>query len=223
MSDVNLVDLAMVKEWSQRFTQVSLVVLGGGPPCQGVSGLNASRKGALKDERSCLFTHVQRIRDLVKQCFVWAQVRLLMESVASMDQCDEDVMSASVAEQPWHNAAGVSLAHRPRLYWLDWELRPQSEVVFGQTPAGRKSVTFDVSIDPKDFLQAGWQQTTPGKFPTFTTSRPRAEPGYKPAGLKQCTLQEAALWKEDLHRFPPYQYQRKFLVVNKRGPHEFPT
>ena len=49
---VEEVSLSMVKEWSQLFTQVSLVVVGAGPPCQGVSGLNAARKGALRDSRS---------------------------------------------------------------------------------------------------------------------------------------------------------------------------
>ena len=56
VSSVEEVDLIMVKTWAQRFSQVSLVVVGGGPPCQGVSGLNAARKGALRDERSCLFS-----------------------------------------------------------------------------------------------------------------------------------------------------------------------
>jgi hypothetical protein len=49
---------------------ISLVVVGGGPPCQGVSGLNASRTGALKDEGSCLFAQVDRIRCLVQNVFV---------------------------------------------------------------------------------------------------------------------------------------------------------
>ena len=69
VDNVESVDLEMVKQWSQRFTQVALVVLGAGPPCQGVSGLNAARKGAMRDERSALFQHVDRIRPLVERCF----------------------------------------------------------------------------------------------------------------------------------------------------------
>ena len=42
------VDEPMVASWAVEFSQASVVVLGGGPPCQGVSGLNASRKGALR-------------------------------------------------------------------------------------------------------------------------------------------------------------------------------
>eukprot|EP00435_Cladocopium_sp_Y103_P010521 s2009_g2.t1 len=130
VKDVQAVDEPMVKEWARRFSQVALVLIGGGPPCQGVSGLNAARKGALRDARSCLFSHVARIRELVKRAFPWAQVRSLMENVASMDKADQDVMTDSFGSEPWHiDAEGVSLAHRPRLYWLDWELLATTEAV----------------------------------------------------------------------------------------------
>ena len=61
VADVELVTAAMVREWALRFSQAAVVVIGAGPPCQGVSGLNSDRKGALRDERSCLFSHVDRI------------------------------------------------------------------------------------------------------------------------------------------------------------------
>ena len=49
VEQVELVDEAMVQEWARRYTQVGLVILGAGPPCQGVSGLNSDRRGALRD------------------------------------------------------------------------------------------------------------------------------------------------------------------------------
>eukprot|EP00435_Cladocopium_sp_Y103_P031778 s555_g8.t1 len=52
VSDVLEVEEDMVREWARAYSQASVVLVGGGPPCQGVSGLNADRKGALKDERS---------------------------------------------------------------------------------------------------------------------------------------------------------------------------
>ena len=90
--DVRTVDEELVKSLALRFPSVSLVLLGAGPPCQGVSGLNAARKGALRDERSCLYQEVPRIRDLFRQAFPWAQVKLLMESVASMAEEDRRIM-----------------------------------------------------------------------------------------------------------------------------------
>ena len=68
----------MAKDWSLRFSQCTLVLLGAGPPCQGVSGLNADRLGALRDGRSCLFTHVPRVRDLLRKHFIWCPARFLM-------------------------------------------------------------------------------------------------------------------------------------------------
>ena len=123
VQDVQAVDRSVVQEWSQKFTQVSVIILGAGPPCQGVSGLNAAKKGALKDARSSLFLEVPRIRQLVKECFPWAQVRSLMESVASMSLEDQNHMSEAFGSEPVYiDAAGVSPAHRPRLYWVDWEI-----------------------------------------------------------------------------------------------------
>ena len=43
VEDVVLVDKDMVAAWSCEFSQVGLVLLGAGPPCQGVSGLNADK------------------------------------------------------------------------------------------------------------------------------------------------------------------------------------
>ena len=69
VDDVEKVDDAMVEQWSLRFSNVGLVVVGAGPPCQGVSGLNWDRRGALRDYRSCLFHHVPRVVDLCKRFF----------------------------------------------------------------------------------------------------------------------------------------------------------
>lgn len=44
VQDVQAVDWDMVREWARCYSQASVVLLGGGPPCQGVSGLNVDRK-----------------------------------------------------------------------------------------------------------------------------------------------------------------------------------
>ena len=167
VSDVASVDKEMVMQWSQR-----------------VSGLSASRKGALRDERSALFIHVDRIRSLVKQAFPWAQVRSLVENVASMLECDEELMSLSFGCRPWYiDASHVSLARRPRFCWIDWELEESAGVEKYTTPGGKQSVKLIADLDPSRYLESGWKKTSPEPFPTFTTSRPRESPGYKPAGI----------------------------------------
>ena len=141
-----------------------------------------------------------------------------------MDSGDEAVMSASFDVRPWViDAADVSLAHRPRLYWIDWELYPAEGVVFTDTPAGRAAVKLKATLNPKDFLQPGWTLVEDKPLPTFTTSRPRSEPGYKPAGIHQCKAHEIARWKADCHRFPPYQYQDCHCLRNTTGQLRLPS
>eukprot|EP00438_Fugacium_kawagutii_P015349 Skav202567 [mRNA] locus=scaffold2177:274392:277940:- [translate_table: standard] len=207
-----------VLSWSLKFSQISLVAIGAGPPCQGVSGLNAAKKGALKDARSSLFWHVRRIKELFQRFFPWAQVRTLMESVASMDAADEAVMSDDYGGSPVYiDSSDVSPARRPRLYWFDWELLPKDDVSSSVLESGRTKVSLEASFKVDDYLLPGWSKQTDGSFPTFTTSRPRQSPGYKPAGLQQCTEDDKLMWTQDLYRFPPYQYQATHCVYNKHG------
>ena len=77
---------------------------------------------------------------------------------------------------------------------------------------------LEVSVDERDFLESGWQRVRPdAPFPTFTTSRPSAVPGRRPAGLALCPREAVARWKADLHRFPPYQYRAENCVTNRQG------
>lgn len=206
LEKVEDVDAGVVKEWSAKFSQASLVLLGAGPPCQGVSGLNADRRGALKDGRSSLFSHVPRIRDLLKQYFRSCPVYTLMESVASMDQKDRDVMSEAIGMRPLScNAGAFTWCQRPRLYWVDWEI--DNEYTQGPAASGEWSpvqVTLTGSQDITEVIRRGWLKVDPGQpFPTFTTSRPQGKPGRKPAGLQSCTDQDLLRWAADSHRFPP--------------------
>ena len=226
VEDVEHVDHTMVASWGREFSQASVVVLGAGPPCQGVSGLNAGRKGALRDERSRLLTHVQRIRELLVNVFVWCQVHLFMESVSSMDQIDRDHMSHSVGVHPWHCDAGtLTWCSRPRLYWISWEVKEQSGVSIRPSDSGSGGIiSLEAYVDLEHCCQEGWLKADPSRpFPTFTTSRPRADPGFKPAGLAQCSSEDLERWKQDDHRYPPYQYRSQHLLVNQHGKLRLPS
>lgn len=221
-SNVLDVDEEVVKKWACQFSQASVIVMGAGPPCQGVSGLNSERKGALRDCRSKLFKEVPRIGGMVRRHFSWAAVYLLMESVQSMDEADRKAMSEEIGLQPWGiDAVGVSLARRPRLYWVDWELC-SGEGVLVHPPNGEGyecfgTVDLKAELDPNIFLEQGWKKSSSEPFPTFTTSRPRTHAGPRPAGLKNCDAEEVAMWQNDAYRFPPYQYRRVFRVENAQG------
>eukprot|EP00438_Fugacium_kawagutii_P027994 Skav202945 [mRNA] locus=scaffold422:428893:433714:+ [translate_table: standard] len=226
-NDVTLVDEELVKTWSCRYSQSAIVVLGAGPPCQGVSGLNVDRKGALKDQRSNLYIHVGRIRNLLKKFFPWARVVSLMESVASMDDGDLQVMSTSYGDHPFLvDAQQFSLCRRPRFYWIDWEILPQDGVVLEPSNNPQRvfvEVKTQVTLDAQDFLTPGWKQVEPGPFPTFTTSRCRPSRGRRPAGLHLCASHEVARWENDWHRFPPYQYLDRYCLKNRHGELRLPN
>ena len=219
VSDVSQVDEAMVRSWALQFSQASIVILGGGPPCQGVSGLNCDRKGAMKDSRSALFFHVKRVKVLVVKAMPWCQVHVLMESVASMDQCDKDIMSDDIEERPWECDAGTfTWCSRPRLYWVTWELEQQDGVEIFPDSSGGGSVVLHASQHLDQVCKEGYTKVDHSRpFPTFTTSRPRTHPGRKPAGIHQCTDEEIGRWVADLHRFPPYQYAGRNCLVGQRG------
>ena len=214
---LDITDL-VVKELSVQYSQAAMVLLGAGPPCQGVSGLNADRRGALKDDRSKLFSEVPRIRQLFRTHFAWCPVYSLMESVASMDLGDRNVMSQGFGCEPiWCDAADVSWCHRPRLYWCDWELL-EMEGYLKDSSGELTKVRLEAGQPLHNVIKAGWLKVQPDKpFPTFTTSRPRDHPGRKPAGLQQCTFEESERWAQDRHRFPPYQYCEVHCLVNKNN------
>eukprot|EP00438_Fugacium_kawagutii_P015982 Skav227119 [mRNA] locus=scaffold199:491231:496900:+ [translate_table: standard] len=221
VNNIEEVDATMVQSWSQQFTCVGLVFVGAGPPCQGVSKLNADRRGALRDSRSSLFRHVPRIVQLVQRAFPWAQVHFLAENVASMDDQDCHTMNEGYETLPWMiDAVGCSLARRPRLYWLSWELSPGPgvHIVRGE-PAERTvqgTVYLKAQVSESDFLEPGWHLMEGQVLPTFTTSRPSERPMRKPAGMRQCTELELLRWKSDRHRFPPYQYRDVHCVHHSR-------
>jgi hypothetical protein len=214
------IDEEMVLQWSTRFSQCTMVLLGAGPPCQGVSGLNYDRLGALRDARSCLFSHVPRVQGLLKRFFPWCPVFTLMESVASMDAADRDAMSTAIGVRPLAcNAGSFTWCNRPRLYWIDWEIDP--EVTQATSESGDWSpvqVELAGQQDITQVIRQGWIKVDPHHaFPTFTTSRPTPSPGRKPAGIMQCTAEELERWAKDLHRFPPYQYRKQHCLVNQQN------
>ena len=217
--DVAMIDEDMVRKWGTMFSQACLVILGAGPPCQGVSGLNADRKGAVRDARSSLFTHVHRVRALLRKVSVWCPVHTLMESVRSMDEVDRRTMSEGFGGEPISCDAGeMTWCHRPRLYWLTWEICPMDGAAFRDEVGGVQTLSLQAEQDLSQVTRAGWLKMDPtSSFPTFTTSRPRASPGRHPAGIKQCTPEEAGRWQSDQHRFPPYQYRRDHCLVNKKN------
>ena len=226
--DVTTVTETEVKQWALKFSNCGLVLIGAGPPCQGVSKLNADRRGALRDHRSCLFAEVERITDLFRKAFPWAQIQRLMESVASMGDEDRVVMSLSAGGAPWLvDSAGIALCHRPRLYWITWDLLEGQGVMLTPPTEGDDlykpgKVTLEAMVHQAGLLEKGCSLAGE-RLPTFTTSRPRDSAGRRPAGLESCQAHERQRWAEDRFRYPPYQYRDHNGIISSQGLWRSPT
>ena len=147
-----------------------------------------------------------------------------MESVSSMDEDDQHIMSESFGSQPWRIDAGtMSWCSRPRLYWLSWDLVEQEGVTLlsDRSPA---EVVLVAHQDLELACQEGWiKRDISRPFPTYTTSRPRSNPGRRPAGLHQCSEEEVRRWADDQYRFPPYQYTDRNTLVSRSGQVRLPS
>jgi hypothetical protein len=60
-------------------------------------------------------------------------------------------------------------------------------------------------------------------FCTFLKRRRSPKPGWRPSGLGRVDKETLARWQADGHRFPPYQYQLKYMVREPGGILRVPT
>ena len=79
---------------------------------------------------------------------------------------------------------------------------------------------FKVDLNAVGILEPGWRfHDEVSAFQTFTTAQPSVEPSRYPAGANRCQTHELQRWREDEHRFPPYQYcDRNILWHNTQAP-----
>ena len=212
----------LCREWAGKASTAKLVIVGAGPPCQGVSRLNADRKGAIEDERSCLHVLVKPIVSMLQDAFSWCQVRFVQESVASMDLDDRIAYTRQADVIPYRICASqLSPCRRDRLYWFDWTLEHEEGVFLyppnSGNPEGFGRVEFESMLGTVGVLKPGWQlHHRATHLTTFTTSQPSAIPRSKPAGLHKCNDEALQRWRSDRFRFPPYQYKDENLVWNPK-------
>jgi hypothetical protein len=73
---------------------------------------------------------------------------------------DRQIMSEAVDVVPYKmDAAGMTLAHRPRLYWCDWELPEMEGVHIHRCPQAQLGdfhvVQLEAELNVADFLELG--------------------------------------------------------------------
>ena len=171
---------ALVKGWACRFSRANLIVVSAGPPCQGVSGLNASRLGAEQDPQSSLPSHVSRVRELIEKQFKLATTYVLTESVSSMSDADRACMSRGVGILPFELDAAC---RRARTFWFNWKVQLEAGIEI-ESPLTSEAedygrINFLLDCPPAPCLSPGWVLAggDSQRLPTFTTSQPKAQPG----------------------------------------------
>ena len=222
IDDVRSIDEAMVKDWSRKFVRIKEIHLWAGSPCNDLSSARDGRQN-LNGPASGLYFEVPRIKALLKREFSpEVIVKDALENVASMDE-------SAAREISWHQGnlpylldpVGAVPMRRPRFAWLSEGLEGVFlDVTFSE---GRYWKTVEACAPypfTKQWLQKGkeWQGEEVGAvFPTAMKSLPRRSPPSKPAGLERCSSLTLKRWEEDQFRYPPYQYDWKFVISDSHS------
>eukprot|EP00973_Karenia_brevis_P081473 11294251-Karenia_brevis.AAC.1 len=215
LGDVLCIDQAAVLNLRVRFARVKYILLVGGSPCQGLSGVNANRAG-FDDPRTRLFYQFQRIHKLILDCWPEVRVQVLVENVFSMSKQDCAHFSEVLAAQPvLLDARWFGDCRRPRLWWFAPSYKWKWQCTALDKDRYLELQVLDSRAPSSCWLSEGasWSGGESGTWlPTLVQSLPKSSPTFKPTGIDsfdQATLQR---WAKDKWRYPPYQYKRQFLV-----------
>eukprot|EP00438_Fugacium_kawagutii_P005526 Skav227070 [mRNA] locus=scaffold72:1057412:1062770:- [translate_table: standard] len=203
-----------------KVENLGLVVAGGGSPCQGLSKLSSQRQH-FKDARSKLFfdfaERIEELKPLVAER--GAEFVGFMENVV-MDESDRDEVTDRLGWKPHLLESGdISRVRRPRLYWMNQTL-PQAEWFEIDEFDLVTQVKMKGEIEPDAlWVPEGlkFQGDEKLRLPTFTRPIKRPRPPVDPAGLKGSTKEARERWLKDEFRYPPYVYEKKFMLVDSQG------
>eukprot|EP00435_Cladocopium_sp_Y103_P007914 s3447_g2.t1 len=218
VTDVKEVDRAMVASWSRKFLNVQEVHVWAGFPCTDLSMAKYQRLN-LAGPNSSLFWEVPRIVKLVQEEFgAYVQTKYALENVASMDQHAAETISQELGIVPYLlDPSGAVPMRRPRFAWVSEKL----EATFSDLQVFPKKYWNEVVVEAEypptsSWIEPDhvWEGESQGAiFPTCMKSIPRLRPPPRPAGLQKCSQQCIERWTNDSYRYPPYQYDWKFLIT----------
>ena len=171
----------------------------------------------LEGEQSGLFWEMVRIIKLIRQVYGFSFPLLFAaENVASMDESAEAEVTATLGVKPWRLDSSDSVPiHRPRFCWTNAGFHEMAGVEIVEKPRW-----FEVSLLHEYPLLEQWlgdNAEWPGFWegailPTCMKSIRRIRPPPKPAGLNRVSREGKLRWEADEFRFPPYQYDERFLI-----------
>eukprot|EP00438_Fugacium_kawagutii_P000055 Skav215901 [mRNA] locus=scaffold1542:116365:121392:- [translate_table: standard] len=198
-----------------RHPEVKEIHLWGGFPCVDLSSVRYMRLN-LEGPGSSLFWEMVRILKVLRQVFGYSfPVLHFAENVASMDREAEQEISKVLGCKPYRvdSVQAVPL-HRPRFCWTNVPIQPIDDVTLEE-----KQHWVEVNLCHEYPLSSQW--LSPGAvwpfagsvaFPTCMKSIRRARPPPRPAGIDRVDQNAILRWQADDFRFPPYQYDERFLI-----------
>ena len=201
---------------------VDFVLCGGGSPCQDLSVLLADRKG-LAGSRSKLFYEMPRIFKELRETFS-CPVFTFVENVFSMTEANRNAFSDALGVEPiLLDCTSFSRCRRPRLYWVDWKVKPGEGEFLKDCGRYHEWVFPPLEFDTEWWLDKNCRQAEDSILPTFTRALPRKTPPRRPAGLESASTEAVQRWESDDYRFQVYQYETKYLVVKPDGSLRLPS
>jgi hypothetical protein len=172
----------------------------------------------LRGTNSKLFWEIPRIEQLIQEEFgPEVVVKSAVENVASMDEGACQEISEERGYWPYHlDPVNAVPMKRPRFAWVSESL----EGVFPDISFHSKRYWTEVRAEAdypntEQWLEPEheWAGEKVGAtFPTCMKAIVRQQPPPRPAGLEKCNSLTIQRWTEDSFRYPPYQYDWKYII-----------
>jgi len=211
--DINSIDFGSVLRWANQYPRAIEVHIWGGFPCVHLSRVRAYRRN-LDGEGSNLFWRLLELIGWVQTAFNGtAKVKFCVENVASMDEMARDEISQQLEVEPVKLDPADTLPYnRPRLAWCSEELFAMEELTLWREKGCVRAYVSQGSVADSQWIRPGWTRASTANYPTFMKSIVRRAPPPFPAGLDKAGLAAKERWENAQYRFPPYQYEDRFLL-----------
>jgi hypothetical protein len=219
LGNVEHLSQEMLHKAASRATEFKIVLHCTGPPCQNVSGLNATRAG-VGGQKSKLVNQVGRVDAMLRQAFPHAKHHRLGEMVASLTAEDQATYDKIFGGVPLKICAGdLSYARRPRLYWITWrmtrdpcyEIKEQERWTTLKLKPRRK-------MGLSSWLPKGFRTVVEAPmFPTFVRAVKKKKPPFKPAGIDSCNAETLERYQAFDFIYPPYQFKLGYMLRDPKG------
>ena len=214
--DVKDLTEQVVDEWIHKYPEVLEIHVWGGFPCIDLSSVKWGRQN-LEGPQSKLFYEFVRVIKLLRRKYGFSfPVKFLGENVASMDYEAERTITATLGVKPVKvDSVDAVPIHRPRFCWHNLEYVEVPGVYLEECDRWILASMPHAYPELSQWLEAGavWPGFDQGAvFPTCMKSIKRKVPPPRPAGIDRVGIDARQRWEADDFRYPPYQYDDRFVI-----------